>query len=69
MHHSPVRFRERVHKLTNPRSPPDKSNGLLGEIAVDAFGFEFMGMMMIALCLVVLAIPSGWRRSRNVRYE
>jgi hypothetical protein len=36
---------------------------------VDAFAFEFMGMAMIGLCLVVLAIPSGRRRSRHVRYE
>jgi hypothetical protein len=36
---------------------------------VDAFAFEFVGLVMIALCLVVLAIPSGRRRSRHVRYE
>jgi len=36
---------------------------------VDAFAFEFMGMLMIALCLVVLALPSGRRPSRKVRYE
>jgi hypothetical protein len=40
-----------------------------GRIAVDAFAFEFMGMVMIGLCLIVLAIPSGRRRSRRVRYE
>jgi hypothetical protein len=42
---------------------------LLGEIAVDAFAFEFMGLAMIALCLVVLALPAGKRPSRNIRYE
>jgi hypothetical protein len=36
---------------------------------VDAFAFALMGMAMIALCLVVLAIPSGRRRSRHIRYE
>jgi hypothetical protein len=36
---------------------------------VDAFAFEFVGLVMIALCLVVLAIPSGRRPSRHVRYE
>jgi hypothetical protein len=36
---------------------------------MDAFAFGFMGMVMIALCLAVLAIPSGRRRSRNMRYE
>ena len=69
MHHSPVRFRERFQTLTNPQSTPDKSNGSLGEIAVDAFAFEFVGMVMIALCLVVLAIPSGRRPAKHVRYE
>jgi hypothetical protein len=46
----------------------------LGEIAVDtfvmdAFAFEFMGLMIVGLCLVVLAIPSGRRPSKHVRYE
>jgi hypothetical protein len=36
---------------------------------MDAFAFEFMGLAMIALCLVVLAIPSGRRPSRHARYE
>jgi hypothetical protein len=36
---------------------------------VDAFAFELMGMVMIALCLVVLALPSGRRPSRHIRYE
>jgi hypothetical protein len=36
---------------------------------VDAFAFGFMGLVLIALCLIVLAIPSGRRPSRHVRYE
>jgi len=28
---------------------------------LDAFAFEFMGLAMVALCLVVLALPSGRR--------
>jgi hypothetical protein len=36
---------------------------------VDAFAFEFMGMVMIALCLVVLALPAARRPSSKVRYE
>jgi hypothetical protein len=36
---------------------------------VDAFAFEFMGLVMIALCLVVLALPAARRPSRNIRYE
>jgi len=35
---------------------------------MDAFAFEFMGLVMIALCLAVLAVPSGRRPSRRVRY-
>jgi hypothetical protein len=46
----------------------------LGEIVVDAFtldafAFEFMGLVIVALCLVVLAIPPGRRPSKHVRYE
>jgi hypothetical protein len=36
---------------------------------VDAFAFEFMGLVMIALCLAVLAVPSGRRPSHHIRYE
>lgn len=36
---------------------------------MDAFAFELMGMVMIALCLVVLALPPGRRPSRNIGYE
>jgi hypothetical protein len=36
---------------------------------MDAFAFEFMGLVMIALCLVVLAIPSGRRPSGHVRHH
>jgi hypothetical protein len=34
---------------------------------MDAFAFEFVGLMIIALCLAVLAIPSGRRPSRHAR--
>jgi hypothetical protein len=34
---------------------------------VDALVFEFMGLAMLALCVVVLAMPSGGRQSRRVR--
>jgi hypothetical protein len=36
---------------------------------VDAFAFEFVGMVMVALCLAVLALPSSRRPSRNFRCE
>jgi hypothetical protein len=36
---------------------------------VDAFAFEFLGMVMVALCLVVLARPAGRRPSKHIRCE
>jgi hypothetical protein len=36
---------------------------------MDAFAFAFMGMVMIGLCLAVLAMPPGRRRSRHIHYE
>ena len=36
---------------------------------MDAFAFEFMGLMMIALCLAVLAVPSGRRPSERTRHH
>jgi hypothetical protein len=39
----------------------------LGGIAVDALVFEFMGLAMLALCVVVLALPSGRRPARPIR--
>jgi len=35
----------------------------LGGIAVDALVFEFMGLAMLGLCVVVLAVPSQRRPS------
>jgi hypothetical protein len=35
---------------------------------MNAFAFEFIGMAMIALCLIVLAIPAGRRSSGRVRH-
>jgi hypothetical protein len=34
---------------------------------LDALVFEFMGLAMLALCIIVLATPSQRRRSRHVR--
>jgi hypothetical protein len=42
---------------------------LLGDIAVDALVFEFMGLATLVLCVAVLAVPSGRRPSRRVRYD
>jgi hypothetical protein len=33
----------------------------------DAFVFEFMGLALLALCVVVLAVPSGRRPARPAR--
>jgi hypothetical protein len=37
-----------------------------GEIDVDALVFEFIGLAMVALCVIVLAVPSGRRASRRM---
>jgi hypothetical protein len=38
-----------------------------GIFAVDALVFEFMGLVMLALCVVVLAVPPGARPARRIR--
>jgi hypothetical protein len=35
----------------------------LEEIAVDALVFEFMGLAMLALCVMVIAVPSSRREA------
>jgi hypothetical protein len=39
-----------------------------GDIAVEALVFEFMGLAMLALCVIVLAVPSGRRPLRRMRH-
>jgi hypothetical protein len=34
---------------------------------VDGLVFEFMGLAMLALCIIVLAIPARQRPARQVR--
>jgi hypothetical protein len=48
-------------KLTSDQWVPYKSTGLFREIAVDALVFEFIGLAMLALCVIVLAVPSSRR--------
>jgi hypothetical protein len=36
---------------------------------VDALVFEFMGLVMLGLCVIVLAVPSGPRPSGKVRHH
>jgi hypothetical protein len=39
---------------------------LVGDAAVDALVFEFMELAMLALCVVVVAVPSGRRQSGRI---
>jgi len=50
-------------KLRSGQSPSDKSIGLFGEITVDALVLEFIGLAMVALCVIVLAVPTSRRPS------
>jgi hypothetical protein len=54
-------------ELTNGQWLPYKPIVLLGDFAVDALVFEFMGLAILALCVVVLAVPSGRRPARQTR--
>jgi hypothetical protein len=36
---------------------------------VDALVFEFMGLAMLGLCIVVLAVPSARQSSGRVRHN
>jgi hypothetical protein len=40
-----------------------------GDAAVDALVFEFMGLAMLALCVVVMAVPSGRRQSGRIGHS
>jgi hypothetical protein len=48
-------------KLTSDQRLGSKSTGLFREIAVDGLVFEFIGLAMLALCVIVLAVPSSRR--------
>jgi hypothetical protein len=67
VHHPIALSLAAFRKLRNTQHAPDKANEFWGKFSMDAFAFEFMGLMIIALCLAVLAIPSGRRPSRRVR--
>jgi hypothetical protein len=56
----------RPQELTSGQLFPNNSIGLVGGIAVDALVFEFMGLAMVALCVIVLAVPCGRRPSRRI---
>ena len=42
---------------------------LLGDFAVDLLVFEFLGLALVAMCVVVVAVPCARKPSRRVRYE
>ena len=42
---------------------------LLGVIAVDVLVFEFLGLAMLAMCVIVVALPHSRRPSQRIRYE
>jgi hypothetical protein len=42
----------------------------LGDIAVDALVFEFMGLLVLALCVIVMMVPSSRREvSQRARHH
>ena len=55
----------RPRELRFGQCAPTKLITLLGDIVVDALVFEFMGLAMLGLCVVVLAVPSGRQSSRR----
>jgi hypothetical protein len=66
MHHSPkataVTMRFNISSIR-----PDKARAFVGGFVVDALVFEFMGLVVVALCVIVLAVPSGRQSSGRVR--
>jgi hypothetical protein len=43
---------------------------LSGDIAVEALVFEFIGLAVLALCVVVMAVPPSARRApQRVRHD
>jgi hypothetical protein len=51
------------HKLRSAQSLPGKSIGLFGDFDVDALVFEFMGLAIVGLCVIVLVVPSTRRQA------
>ena len=48
-------------------APYKLSDIVWGDIAVDALVFEFMGLAMLALCVIVLVVPAAPGSSRRTR--
>jgi len=56
-------------ELTDPQHTPDKSINVSGDFAVDLLVFEFLGLALVAMCVVVVALPCARKSSHRVRYE
>jgi hypothetical protein len=41
----------------------------LGDFAVDVLVIEFLGLAMLAMCVIVVALPCGRKPSQRIRYE
>jgi hypothetical protein len=55
-------------KLSDGQWLPNKAVGLFGGVSVGTLAFEFIGLAILALCLIVLAIPGDRRPSgRQIR--
>ena len=56
-------------QLTDPQRTPDKSINVSGGFAVDLLVIEFLGLALVAMCVVVVALPCARKPSQRVRYE
>lgn len=55
--------------INRPSTPPDKSINVSGDFAVDLLVFEFLGLALVAMCVVVVALPCARKSSHRIRYE
>jgi hypothetical protein len=51
----------RALEICGNQCSPTNLAVLLGRLIVDALVFEFMGLAMLALCVIVLAVPAARR--------
>ena len=56
-------------ELTDPQRTPDKSTNASGGFAVDLLVIEFLGLALVAMCVIVVAMPCARKPSRRIRYE
>ena len=56
-------------ELTDPQRTPDKSINVSGDFAVDLLVIEFLGLALVAMCVLVVALPCARKSSQRVRYE